>query len=329
MVRRREGPSERGRPGFTLIELLVTIAIIAVLIGLLLPAVQKVRESANRVQCQNNLKQFGLAFHNFESTTGVLPPSQGRQNKGPPQFPSWTGRNWITWSYPLLPHLEQQALFALGEKVVPPTAITPPGAAYGDQNSFVAQSPKVFQCPSDPFVTRGSVQMDATGSFYGLTNYGVSSGTDSFWFTNSLPEKNDGVMYANSHTRLSDIRDGTANTIMAGEQTFTDRNFAALGFPEWQLIYRAAIWRVGNWPPLGWVRVPLDQINFLIDPTLTGTAASQAFTKKSLCYSSLHPGGANFLFSDGSVRFLNQSLSLLTLQALVTRAGGEALSEEF
>jgi prepilin-type N-terminal cleavage/methylation domain-containing protein/prepilin-type processing-associated H-X9-DG protein len=329
MVRRREVPAQGGRPGFTLIELLVTIAIIAVLIGLLLPAVQNVRESANRLQCQNNLKQFGLAFHNFAGTTGVLPPSAGRQSKGPPQYPSWTGRNWITWSYPLLPQLEQQALFDLGEQVVPPTASTPPGAAYGDQNSFMAQSPKVFQCPSDPFVTRGSVQMDGAGSFYGLTSYGVSSGTDSFWLTNRLPEKNDGVMYANSQTRLTDIRDGTANTIMAGEQTFTDANFAALGFPEWQLIYRAAIWRAGNWPPLGQVRVPLDQINFPIDPTLTGTAANQAFTKKSLCYSSLHPGGANFLFSDGSVRFLNQSLSLTTLQALVTRAGCEVLQGDF
>jgi prepilin-type processing-associated H-X9-DG protein len=230
---------------------------------------------------------------------------------------------------PTLPHLEQQALYDLGERVVPPTASTPPSAAYGDLTSFVAQSPQVFRCPSDPFVSRGSVQMDGAGPYYGLTSYGVSSGTDSHWLTPGITEKNDGVMHANSRTRITDITDGTSNTLMAGERTYTDPNFAALGFPEWQMIYHAAIFRAGNWPPLGQVRVPLDRINFRIDRNLTGAARSEAWTKKSLCYSSTHPGGANFLFSDGSVRFVNQNLNLITLRALVTRAGGEVLTEDF
>jgi prepilin-type processing-associated H-X9-DG protein len=138
-------------------------------------------------------------------------------------------------------------------------------------------------------------------------------------------------MHANSRNRLADIRDGTSNTLMAGERTYSDPNFEALGFAVSGMSYHAAIFRAGNWPPLGQVRVPLDQINFRIDPSqVVGTAArTQVFTKKTLCYSSTHPGGANFLFSDGSVRYLNQDLSLITLQALATRAGGEILTGNF
>lgn len=152
-------PFHSARKGFTLIELLVVIAIIAVLIGLLVPAVQKVREAANRMTCSNNLKQMGLAFLNYESTNGMLPPAQGVKNSGPPNYPVWTGKNILNWSYAILPYLEEDNLaksFTFSDNVV-----TPPVAAYGDQTSFVAQSPKVFRCPSDSFSAKGPMGLSS------------------------------------------------------------------------------------------------------------------------------------------------------------------------
>jgi prepilin-type N-terminal cleavage/methylation domain-containing protein len=114
------------RSGFTLIELLVVIAIIAILIGLLLPAVQKVREAAARMSCQNNLHQFALAFHNYESANGAFPPAQGvSQPKYSTAwgYPSWTGKNVLNWAYALLPYIEQDNLansFTFSDTVITP-----------------------------------------------------------------------------------------------------------------------------------------------------------------------------------------------------------------
>jgi prepilin-type N-terminal cleavage/methylation domain-containing protein/prepilin-type processing-associated H-X9-DG protein len=318
-------PSPKGS-AFTLIELLVVIAIIAVLIGLLLPAVQKVREAAARMSCSNNLKQFGLGFHNYASTTGALPPAYAAANRVPPTYPKWTGsRNYISWAFPILPYIDQQALFDFGNQVVPTTATTPPLAAYGDPTSFVAQSPKIFRCPADNFSSLSPFQVpgDIGGeAYYGLTTYGVNCGTGG--------NKYDGVMYMNSQVKITDIADGTSNTLMAGERSFNGPDLATNGYTfddPGDLFYWAAIWRAGNIPPVGQVRAPLDQINYRIPSGLTGSALNAAFSKRLLNYASDHAGGANFLFSDGSVHFLTDSLPLLTLQALATSAGGEVIRD--
>jgi prepilin-type processing-associated H-X9-DG protein len=186
----------------------------------------------------------------------------------------------------------------------------------------VAQSPKVFRCPSDNFVNKSPVT-DSAGYYYGLTTYGVSSGTGSVWVQGGA-ERKDGTIFYNSQIKILDITDGTSNTLLAGERSFNDPNLATNGFTEEAtLFYYAGIWRNGNLPPLGQIRVPLDQINFRLSPNMPAAERSLAFNKRLLGYSSDHPGGANFLFGDGSVRFLTDGLNLLILQALVTRSGGE------
>jgi prepilin-type processing-associated H-X9-DG protein len=283
------------------------------------------------MSCQNNLKQIGLACHNFESANGALPPAQAAKQYGAPRYATWTGgKNILNWAYALLPYLEQNNLatsFTFSD-----TVITPPLAAYVMPNSFVSQSPPVFRCPSDSFANQTPRGLSSQPEYpFGLGSYGVSSGTDSAWITGVYPEKNDGVIYFNSKTKITNITDGTSNTLLGGERTFTNSGLIELGYTEDTLIYHSGIWRNGYLPPLSFLRVPLDQINYKIPP---GTpprpdpAASLAYNKRLLGYSSTHSGGANLVFGDGSVRFLTDSLPLITLQAMVTRSGGEVYSYE-
>jgi prepilin-type N-terminal cleavage/methylation domain-containing protein/prepilin-type processing-associated H-X9-DG protein len=312
------------RRAFTLIELLVVVAIIAILIGLLLPAVQKVRAAAARMSCSNNLKQIALAAHNYESANGVLPPAQGARQYGAPNYPTWTGKNVLNWAHALLPYVEQENLVRLF--TFSDTVITPPVAAYVMPNSFVSQSPAVFRCPADSLAGRTPQGLSSQPQYpFGLGSYGVNSGTDSSWVTGVRPEKNDGLIFFNSKVKITEAGDGMSNTILAGERSFNDPGIQAIGISNDTLHYHVAIWRNGYLPSLSFLRVPLDQINYRIptNPAPTGAARSLAFNKRLLGYSSDHTGGANLAFGDGSVRFVAEGLSLITLQALATRAGGE------
>jgi prepilin-type N-terminal cleavage/methylation domain-containing protein/prepilin-type processing-associated H-X9-DG protein len=313
------------RSAFTLIELLVVIAIIAVLIGLLLPAIQKVREAAARMSCSNNLKQIGLSFHTYADTNGAFPPSAASQSFSMRSYgPAWTGPAIPNWYLAILPFVEQKALYDWGMTYIKtPTAYGWPIEAYGDAGSFMAQSLPVFRCPSDNFVSRSPLLVGGGQiGYYGLTTYGANSGTRSVWFQG--PELRDGVCYVNSRVQPIDVWDGTSNTIAVGERTF-DAGTRAL-VAESTLAVHASLWRQGYLPPLGIIRAPLDQINVAVSPTTTSAELNAAFSKRLLSYSSDHSGGANFAFCDGSVRFLQNNLNLLTLQALATRSGGEVSS---
>jgi prepilin-type N-terminal cleavage/methylation domain-containing protein/prepilin-type processing-associated H-X9-DG protein len=317
-------PDPRTRRGFTLIELLVVIAIIAVLIGLLLPAVQKVREAANCAQCLNNLKQLALAAHNYHddhgrSPTGAhLPDYVGDRPTG--------GTNlWIE----LLPYIDQDNLSKRWDYN------DNRNNAAGGTNATQAQIIKILICPTDP-LPQSVVQLTATlappwsWGFYGMSSYAGNAGQRSFPV---IPVQNgpcmtqDGIFYIDSCVRLTDVTDGTSNTFLFGERYHRDPQFDL----QQPLVYPGTtpIGQVGRWGCVAghgcmandMLSTPVP-INYQVPP---GGDLSTVLDRYC-AFGSGHPGGANFAFADGSVRFLRDTIPLATLQALSTRAGGEPAS---
>jgi prepilin-type N-terminal cleavage/methylation domain-containing protein/prepilin-type processing-associated H-X9-DG protein len=254
--------SPRRRSGFTLIELLVVIAILAVLIGLLLPAVQKVREASARAKCENNLKQMGLAYHSYHNAIGYFPPAF---SKAP------SGANWA-WGVWILPWVEQDNLY----QALNPTNAANPAAL----SSLTTQPLAIYLCPSDP-----AADINTYFSGYARSNY-----------TCSEPVSDGG-----STTRAEQITDGLSNTIMLGERDMTRQVGANWAARDTATAVSSVVGRP-TWP---------------INTAYAGGAAYAANAagpgdKGSGCtsyaWSSMHAGGANFLFCDGSVHFLRQTV---------------------
>jgi prepilin-type N-terminal cleavage/methylation domain-containing protein/prepilin-type processing-associated H-X9-DG protein len=318
------------RNGFTLIELLVVIAIIAILMGLLLPAVQKVREAAARAQCQNNLKQIALAAFNYESANGRFPSGVNIPTSS--QYPGVSGTlfgttatkfgpapiptQFVSWPEALFGYLEQQNLYnTLNLSQSQYANISTSPASPG------AQPVKVLVCPSDALPTPPVVQ-GYHNYWFGMMSYGAMAGTVSTYYTGATM---DGCFWVNSSVRIADIIDGTSNTLFFAERYHQDPNWKAASTGTTNLditTYGAWVWTnptamedlmLGTSEPIGW----------LLPPGKTGYTWTDA---RLNAIGSGHTNGANVGFADGAVRFLSNSTPLNILQAAGTRAGGEAYS---
>jgi len=310
------------RGGFTLIELLVVIAIIAVLIGLLVPAVQKVRDAAARIQCANNLRQLGLAAHNYHDVAKTFPPGVNESSfSGAPK-----SRGYSLFIY-LLPYLEQDPLYRQWDFTNPLNNVTGAGSRAGTVI-------KSLLCPSDlipqnPITTQGRT--------YAITSYGGNGGsrtvdpalatTDGIFHTTgpaSEPVPNQ------SPVRIADITDGTSSTLLFGERSHRDPNydlFAAGGSTNDGLPIESWGWWAASTgrQAIGHVTMSaLVPINYKAPAAGWSTTIEQ---QRLNAWGSGHPNGANFTMADASVRFIADAISLQTLQQIATRSGGEVAGD--
>jgi len=309
------------RAAFTLIELLVVIAIIAILIALLLPAVQQAREAARRTQCKNNIKQLGLAMHNYHDTFNEFP--MGVMNPAgiaSCASTSWVnaGRNHTIYSY-LLPYLDQAPLYNLINFSLPAGPAFQSGCDFGgnasdSQYPTIAKKLAALRCPSDtPIGEPVTYSYDASNRYYDITGgYRTSYGfvVTSNMYVMSLPWGADpsttkSAIGINGSGNIAAITDGTTNTLLFMEQSYRK------SFPFGPFIHAWALYsevQVSTARPIG-------LLNALPDQLRQEAAGSK------------HTGGAHGLLADGSVRFLSQNMNVNTYAALGTCAGSEVLGE--
>lgn len=318
------------RRGFTLIELLVAISIIAVLIALLLPAVQAAREAARRIQCVNNLKQMGLALQNYHDAMSTFPMSYAARspfiNGATDTAPGWG------WGTMILSQLEQSTIFNAVNFALP---------VEGPQNSTVVRSIiTTYLCPSDPIPGGPFGVTDKSGNVLALmgpTSYAACVGND---FTDSTTGLNNdglgnGVMFRNSGISIAAISDGTSQTITVGERAWSINSGPWAGVVTNGVINRGPANPCPKTGALYYLAATLVQAHTNVLNTDTDPDGGLDD------YSSRHPGGANFVFADGSVHFLKSVLrnsgqrpdgstiyASPTFLAMGTRAGGEVISAD-
>jgi prepilin-type N-terminal cleavage/methylation domain-containing protein/prepilin-type processing-associated H-X9-DG protein len=324
-----QAPHRRRNAAFTLLELLVVIAIIALLVGLLLPAVQKVREAANRIRCGNNLKQMGLALHGYHDNNGQLPPAytwtnasrtqpvsrDGRLYDRPPPS-SYTEVAWPGWGWAafLLPYIEQDSIY----RQIDFTAPTVGTQALAVRTIRLA----VYTCPSDThtgvytvLTVDGTVLLEAaTNSYAGCYGAGVTTLVGDSGNIAMAPQSGNGLFVRNGTIPFSAIEDGLSNTLAIGE--------------------RGALFARAPWVgvlDLGTLRTtpdaPVYQSVVHPPPPMVMARASRRYLNdpwsEPYDFFTPHPAGMNALFADGSVRVIRKTLSPEVYRALATRAGND------
>ena len=322
------------RPAFTLVELLVVIAIIAILIALLLPAVQQVRSAAARVACANNMKQVGLAAQNCNGTIGLLPPAEGWFPGAAPAG----NAGWGTVFFHLLPYIEQGNLYQsalttgadpLGENPGPGQSYYSGAANVGASNFVGLNSLRVYICPSDP---------TATGTPYTDNLFGYQWATSCyagnflvFGVVNNPVQYNTIISFQGTSSIPVSFSDGTSNTILFGER-YAVCVSNSLG------LARADLWDF--WLPTGYLvgGAGHDYLPYFAQPTSDGTPIGpESLFQVQPTYgncdpshtNTAHAAGMQVALADGSVRILSASMSGTTWWAAVTPAGGEVLGSDW
>lgn len=350
--------SRRACRGFTLIELLVVIAIIGVLVGMLMPAVQSAREAARRSQCVNNLKQIGLALHQYENVHGAFPPAYVGESRATGSFfgvsfpdDNGNGPPGFAWGSLILPYLEQAPLTASFNFGLP---------CWGSENSTGARTKlTVFLCPSavggsDGFevqkYTAGSAPSPrspapyAPGIRFAHSHYVTNAGIFQPWGRSpaysldfetpepipahgNKPASLDGVFYRNSRIKVADVRDGLSGTVFIGEHTSSLSDKTWVGVAPFACTPPKPRWR--SEPNSGGCLVGAHSGPDTHDhPQVIIHAPNHPFGHTDEMYAE-HPNGSNILFGDGSVRFIKESIFPWTWVALSTRNGGEVISEDY
>lgn len=339
------------RTGFTLIELLVVIAIIAILIALLLPAVQQAREAARRTQCRNNLKQLGLALHNYESSHTTFPPNliPGGTNY------KYSAGNWGVLAY-LSPYLDQTPIYNLMNLNAPTYAATAPYNIADPNNALAAgYLIPMFLCPSD-FARSlgGGYGVAALGSANYCANQGSGINNTAAGPRNGSPYNADGVMFADSRVRIGDISDGTSNTACMSESLLGDgpevsggsvppasvqRVYAYLsGYPSSMddaACAAPSLWNNDRRRCFLWFsgEIRNTSYNHYYRPNdrrwdcITNASALGYTAIGWKAARSQHVGGVHVLMCDGAVKFVSENIDMNVWRNVATRAGGEIVGE--
>jgi prepilin-type N-terminal cleavage/methylation domain-containing protein/prepilin-type processing-associated H-X9-DG protein len=308
--------------GFTLIELLVVIAIIGVLVGLLLPAVQAAREAARRMQCTNNLKQIGLALHNYQGASGSFPPGytslwkKDGSDAGSAQDD--VGHGW-GWASMILPQMEQNPVYNAINFGLTMT--------YPDNDTAQLIRFNSYLCPSDGPKDLIPVRDEAnTTTVYTVAsaNYVGMYGTGE---VGEAPGAGDGMFYRNSRLSFADLTDGSSQTLFVGERSHNLSYVTWTGRAIGGWLHKTSTFEGGT---DRFAAEPEESFTMILGPAGTedGPRTPNHPEAHVEDYWSRHRGGVNFLFADGSVKFLKDAISPAVFRGLATRAGGEVLGSD-